>query len=33
VQSVNLDEAEYYGKVSTLPRNREPPGMPLEAAA
>ena len=23
--SVNLDEAEYYGKVSTLPRNREAP--------
>jgi hypothetical protein len=25
MQSVNLDEAEYYGKVSTLPRNRETP--------
>jgi RNase P subunit RPR2 len=23
MRSVNLDEAEYYGKVSTLPRNRE----------
>jgi hypothetical protein len=23
--SVNLDEAEFYGKVSTLPRNREAP--------
>jgi hypothetical protein len=23
--SVNLSEAEYYGKVSTLPRNREVP--------
>jgi hypothetical protein len=25
MQSVNLSEAEYYGKVSTLPRNREVP--------
>jgi len=25
MRSVNLDEAEYYGVVSTLPRNREAP--------
>jgi RNase P subunit RPR2 len=25
MQSVNLSEAEFYGKVSTLPRNREVP--------